>query len=111
MGSNADTNLRTAGDDIYLDIGGEHWRLSFASARQVPPGWFVHVNASGPRVCAFTIKLRGRPDNADGALRIVSAIAAWLRSGDSRAHVYLDGAMEDLPAPPEPVCPDEAETR
>jgi hypothetical protein len=105
MGTDANTKLRAVGNDIYLELGTAHWRLSFSSARRVASDWFVHVDAFGPRACAFTVRLRTRPDNAESALRIVHVISDWLRSGDDRAHVFLDGAPDAAaPVPPHDAC-------
>src|SRR5215510_11281431 len=82
--------LSQTGDDIFLTVGGDRWRLLLSGVRRINPAWFVQVLGLGPRVCSFTVRVPSAPHRAasiDGILRVIEE---WLRSGDSARHVFLE---------------------
>ena len=90
MQRNIDFELRVIDDHIFLDVGGDRWRILLSGVRRIKPDWFVHVVALGPRVCAFTIRVDSPPPSEAVARMILTAISNWLRSGDPRRHVFLE---------------------
>ena len=84
--------LRTVGDDIFLDTGTDQWRVLLSGVRRISPDWFVHVVAIGPRVCAFTVRVSTPPNDLTSVRLILGLISDWLNTGDLRPFVFLEAA-------------------
>jgi hypothetical protein len=73
-----------------LSIGSEHWDLFIFGITRVGPDAFIQLTLLGPRECTVTVRAPSVMVREIPLRQILDLVSGWLRSGDRKAHGYLE---------------------